>query len=275
MGRLDFVSAQVRGYDDDPPTDSWPEFARAFRGSARLLFPPWEDVFGPLRSGVVDDLVVIGQIGQSLDGHMTAPPGRSNIINGPGGLAHLHRLRSLADAVVIGVGTAIADDPLLTVRLVSGSNPARVVLDPRGRLPSDAKVLVDDGTPRLVLRAGSTQRASLGAIDIQGLPTEGDRIAPRAILGALAARGWRRILIEGGADTLSGFLRAGLLDRLHLIVAPVMFGKAGRGFAPPPIDGVDQALRAPMRAFPLGDDMLLDFDLSGQRLRVGQAKTST
>jgi riboflavin-specific deaminase-like protein len=220
-------------------------------------------------------LVVVGQIGQSLDGRMTAPPGRSNTINGPGGLAHLHRLRSLADAVVIGVGTAIADDPLLTVRLVGGSNPARLVLDPRGRLPDDAKVLADDGAPRLVLRAGTAQDTSIGKIDIQRLPTEGDRIAPRAILAALAARGWRRVLIEGGADTLSGFLRAGLLDRLHLIVAPVMFGDARPGFAPPPVEGVDQALRAPMRAFPLGDDMLMDFDLSGQRVRVGHAKTST
>ena len=268
-------SAQDRGYDRDVAAGSWPEFARAFRDSARPLFPRWEDVFGPLRSGAVDDLVVIGQIGQSLDGHMATAPDQSKYINGPGGLTHLHRLRSLVDAVVIGVGTAIADDPLLTVRLVGGSNPARVVLDPKGRLPDDAKVLADDGAPRLVLRAEMTQHASPGQVDVQYLPAEGGRIAPRAILAALADRGWRRVLIEGGADTLSAFLCAGLLDRLHLIVAPVMFGSGRRGFVPPPVEGVDQALRARMRAFPLGGDMLMDFDLSGLRLPVGQAKTST
>jgi riboflavin biosynthesis pyrimidine reductase len=73
----------------------------------------------------VDGLMVVGQIGQSLDGRIATESGHSKYINGPAGLTHLHRLRALVDAVVIGVGTAIADDPQLTVRRVAGrSRPA-------------------------------------------------------------------------------------------------------------------------------------------------------
>ena len=91
-----------------------------------------------MRQGAVDDLVVVGQIGQSIDGRIATVTGHSKYINGPAGLAHLHRLRALVDAVLVGIGTAIADDPQLTVRRVAGPSPARIVLDPRGRLPSDA-----------------------------------------------------------------------------------------------------------------------------------------
>ena len=101
---------------------------------------PWGAIFGPLRKGAVDDLVVVGQIGQSLDGRIATESGHSKYINGPAGLAHLHRLRALVDGIVIGVGTAIADDPQLTVRRVSGPHPARVVIDPKGRLGREAKV---------------------------------------------------------------------------------------------------------------------------------------
>ena len=74
---------------------------------------PWGELFGPLRTGATDDLVVVGQIGQSLDGRIATESGHSKYINGPAGLDHLHRLRALVDAVVIGVGTALADDPQL------------------------------------------------------------------------------------------------------------------------------------------------------------------
>ena len=79
-------------------------------------------------------MVVVGQCGQSIDARIATASGHSHYINGAEGLAHLHRLRALVDAVVVGVGTALADDPQLTVRRVAGPNPARVVIDPNGRL---------------------------------------------------------------------------------------------------------------------------------------------
>ena len=137
---------------DSQDMDSWTPIPEAFRALTFPLPAPWEELFGPLRHGRIDDLVVVAQIGQSLDGRVATETGHSHYINGPAGLAHLHRLRALVDAVVIGAGTALADDPQLTVRRVSGPQPARVVIDARGRLPSGAKLLANDGVRRLFFR---------------------------------------------------------------------------------------------------------------------------
>jgi diaminohydroxyphosphoribosylaminopyrimidine deaminase/5-amino-6-(5-phosphoribosylamino)uracil reductase len=106
-----------------PSSDPWEDFSNIFRREHQPLPRAWADVFGPLRKGTVDDCVIVGQIGQSLDGRVATESGHSKYINGPAGLVHLHRLRALVDAVVVGVGTAIADDPQLTVRRVSGRHP--------------------------------------------------------------------------------------------------------------------------------------------------------
>ena len=112
---------------------SWAPVPKTFRSGDGSLPQPWEDIFGPLRKGAIDDLVVVGQCGQSIDARVATLTGHSHYINSEAGLAHLHRLRALVDAVVIGVGTAIADDPQLTVRRVEGPNPARIVVDQIGR----------------------------------------------------------------------------------------------------------------------------------------------
>lgn len=253
---------------------SWTEFTQSFRNTTQSLPPPWAELFEPLRAGRVDDLVVIAQIGQSLDGRIATASGHSKYINGPAGLAHLHRLRSLVDAVVIGVGTALADDPQLTVRRVEGPNPARVVVDPNARLPASAKVFADDAVRRLIITAEGRGCAPIAGVEILALPLTGRRIAPAAILAELAKRGLRRILIEGGADTVSGFLTAGCLDRLHVIVAPTILGAGRASFILPPIERADQAARLPVRAHQLDDEILFDCDLSAQRVPVGRANKS-
>jgi diaminohydroxyphosphoribosylaminopyrimidine deaminase/5-amino-6-(5-phosphoribosylamino)uracil reductase len=246
--------------------DSWAAVPELLRSGAVPLPAPWEAVFGPLRAGKVDAIVVVGQLGQSLDGRVAAPTGDSHYINGPAGLAHLHRLRALVDAVVIGIGTALVDDPQLTVRRVSGPQPVRVVIDPSGRLPANARLLANDGVRRIVLSASGARPPLPDGIEIVGLPKSGGQIAPSAILTTLAERGLRRILIEGGADTVSRFLAAGCLDRLHLIVAPIVLGSGRVGLALPPIERADQALRAAMHVHRLDDEVLLDCDLSAQRV---------
>jgi diaminohydroxyphosphoribosylaminopyrimidine deaminase / 5-amino-6-(5-phosphoribosylamino)uracil reductase len=259
---------------DAAPSDSWAAFLDAFRDPQRPLAAPWADVFGPLRRGAVDDLVVVGQIGQSLDGRIATASGHSRYINGPAGLTHLHRLRSLVDAVLVGVGTALADDPQLTVRHVAGPHPARIVLDPKGRLGACAKVFSCDGVRRLAIVAEGATCAFDAGVEVLTLPARAGRIAPRAILAALAARGFNRILVEGGAETVSGFLAANCLDRLHVIVAPTIIGSGRPGFVLPPIERADQALRLSARTFQLDDEVLFDCDLSGSREPVGAAKKS-
>jgi riboflavin biosynthesis pyrimidine reductase len=107
------------------------------------------------------------------------------------------------------------------------------------------------------------------------LASEAGRIAPADILAALADRGFRRLLIEGGAETLSRFLAAGCLDRLHVVVAPIILGAGRPSCAFAGVTHPDHAIRPRVRAFPLGDEMLFDCDLSLQRRPVGRAKKST
>jgi diaminohydroxyphosphoribosylaminopyrimidine deaminase / 5-amino-6-(5-phosphoribosylamino)uracil reductase len=242
---------------------------------ATPLPEPWEGLFGPLRAGPADDMVVVGQLGQSLDGRVATPTGHSHYINGPPGLDHLHRLRALVDAVVVGIGTALADDPLLTVRRVAGPQPVRAVIDPGGRLPGSARLLAVDGVRRIVLTESGVQPKLPQGIEVVGLPKSGGQIAPSAILAALAERGLRRILIEGGADTVSRFLAAGCLDRLHVVVAPIVLGSGRVGLTLPPIERADQALRPPMHVHRLDGEVLFDCDLSAQRVAVGRASRST
>src|SRR4051812_24573219 len=259
----------------NPNADGWRLVPSKFRTSCDPLPAPWEDWFGPLRRGTVDDLVVVGQIGQSIDGRIATVTGHSKYINGPAGLDHLHRLRALVDAVLVGIGTAVADNPQLTVRRVAGPSPARIVLDPRGRLSPDCQVLAEDGIRRLVITAEGVRPRLGTGVEVIEIPAPGGEIAPVAILSALAERGFRRILIEGGAHTVSRFIAAGCLDRLHVMIAPTMLGSGQAGITLKPIQTADQALRAPMRAHLIGDEVLLDCDLSGQRVLVGRAKKST
>jgi diaminohydroxyphosphoribosylaminopyrimidine deaminase / 5-amino-6-(5-phosphoribosylamino)uracil reductase len=253
---------------------SWRLVPELIRASADALPAPWEDMFGPLRSGRVDDLVVVGQLGQSLDGRIATTSGDSHYINRPAGLAHLHRLRAVVDAVVVGVGTALADDPLLTVRRVAGPHPARVVLDPRGRLASTARLLNNDGTRRVVVMACGTC-CTLPDVEIVSVPAKDGIMAPADIIAGLAKLGLRRILIEGGADTISRFLAAHCLDRLHVVVSPIILGTGRAGIELDPIDRVAQALRPPMSVHLLDGEVLFDCDLSAQRALIGRAKTST
>jgi diaminohydroxyphosphoribosylaminopyrimidine deaminase / 5-amino-6-(5-phosphoribosylamino)uracil reductase len=258
----------------DSSSASWNDVPRMFRESDGALPPPWQELFGPLRRGLVDGLVVVGQFGQSIDARIATASGDSRYINGTAGLAHLHRLRALVDAVLIGVGTANIDDPQLTVRRVSGPSPARVIVDPGGRLPAAARVLAADGIRRLVIRRAGVASKLPHGVEIAGLPAADGHIAPAAILAALAERGFRRILVEGGANTVSRFLQARCLDRLHVMIAPIIIGAGPSSVSLPPIARVEHALRAPIRAHVLGEELLMDCDLSGQRIPIGAANTS-
>ncbi len=256
-------------------SDPWEDFVTLFRKEQQPLPQTWADLFGPLRHGTVDDLVIVGQLGQSLDGRIATETGHSKYINGSAGLEHLHRLRSLVDAVVVGVGTAVADNPQLTVRRVAGPHPVRVVIDPKGRLGTDARLFADNGVRRVVITAQGSRCAPPRGVEIMALPAVDGHIDPPAILAALADCGLRRVLVEGGANTVSRFMVAGCLDRLHVTVAPIILGGGGPGLMLPPLERADDAQRMPMRVYRVGDDVLFDCDLSAQRVALGTAKQST
>ena len=247
---------------------SWARLLETFAQQATPLPPQWAALFNPLRVGSSDSMLVVGQLGQTLDGRIATVTGHSKYINGPAGLAHLHRLRAVVDAVVVGVGTAIADNPQLTVRLVTGRHPARVVIDPQSRLQRDALVWADDGTRRIVVVADQVKANTPSSVEVLSIPSNNGKLDPVNILKALAGVGLKRILIEGGADTVSRFMHAGCLDRLHVIVAPIIMGSGRPGFVLPAIQQMDQAVRIKMQVHPLEDEVVFDCDLSQQRLKL-------
>jgi len=245
---------------------NWAEVPRLIR-TGEPLPEPWEGLFGTLRRTPDAPAVTVGQIGQSLDGRIATLTGHSKSVSGAQGLAHLHRLRAVVDAVVVGAKTVRADDPQLTVRHVEGPNPVRVVIDPRGTLPATSRAFADDGVHRIVVTREGTRTQAPDAVETIALPDRGGCLCldPGAILDALAERGLSRVLIEGGAQTVSHFLSSGCLDRLHVVVAPVIMGSGIAGLDLPPIVRMNEALRVPMNIRPLGDEVLFDCDLSAQR----------
>ncbi|WP_386083995.1 RibD family protein [Vreelandella sp. F11] len=241
------------------PTGEW-QTAQSVTVEARELL----DCLTPLASRPT---WVVAQLGQSMDGRIATESGHSHYINGHESLVHLHRLRALVDAVVVGAGTASADNPQLTVRHVSGTHPARVVLDPRGRIPSDLALLNTDSAPTLhIVGAGVRSElqatTSLAHVERCVLPLNASgQFNPHDVVNLLAEKGLPRILIEGGGITVSQFIEAGAVDRLHLLVAPLLIGSGRPGLKMTPIETLESALRPPSRTFRCGDDTLFDLRL--------------
>ncbi len=207
--------------------------------------------------------LVVAQLGQSLDGRIATRTGDGCPVTGTADRMHLHRLRALVDAVVVGVGTVTADDPLLTVRDVAGDDPVRVVLDPAARAPRGSRVLSDGARTLWLVAPGAECDGVAAAVEVVRVRSDpAGRVAPRDVLSALNARGLRRVLVEGGGRTVSSFAAAGALDRLHLTVAPVLLGHAGvAGLTLPGPDLARDAVRPPSRAVRLGADVCFDLDL--------------
>ncbi len=207
------------------------------------------------------DRIVIGQLGQTLDGCIATNAGESKYINSDCGLKHLHSLRAAVDAVIVGVGSVNADDPSLTVRLCNGTPPARVIIDPKGRVDMAAGIFGDDGPEVIIITSKEIDHPAKTNCEIIGLSCIDGHIDPSAIIAALNDQGHNRILIEGGNNTLSRFMAKGILDRLHLIVAPMIMGAGLSGINLPPIDNLNEALRPEVTLFPLGRDIVFDCDL--------------
>ncbi|MBO9515227.1 MAG: RibD family protein [Variovorax sp.] len=274
----------------------WPlclDIAEHRRG--RLARLPWrpdtplavDAVHGTLLRGVWDDAAVelfelvkplldrpregapwaIGQLGQSLDGYVATHNGDSHYVNGPQVLIHLHRLRALCDAVIVGAGTAATDDPQLTTRHVPGRHPVRVLIDPALRLSPTLRALSDHVAPTLL--ACDAQRAAEAArrfgtgqvLAVPALVGDAGGLNLRALCNELAQRGLRVLFVEGGGVTVSRFLAQGCLDRLHLSIAPVVIGSGRPGLQLPRSTAMRHCLRPAARVFAMGADMLWDLDL--------------
>lgn len=200
---------------------------------------------------------VTWKLASTLDGRAAAADGTSRWITGDAARRQVHVLRAQADAVVVGVGTVLADDPELTARPDPGHQPLRVVVDPAGRTPQSAKVL-DQGGPTLVV----TQGASYGEDRTLVLPPDPDgRADLHALLAALAERDVVSVLLEGGPRLAGGFVQAGLVDRVVAFVAPAVLGAGPAVLEDAGIGTIADALRLRLvRVERVGDDVRLDLE---------------
>jgi diaminohydroxyphosphoribosylaminopyrimidine deaminase / 5-amino-6-(5-phosphoribosylamino)uracil reductase len=222
--------------------------------AVRRLF----DLYLPLAAGTGRPFIV-AHLGQSLDGRIAAVNGTSRWITGPEDLVHNHRMRALADAVLVGAETVRRDDPQLTVRRCAGPNPVRVVIDPGLVLGEDYGLFADGAAPTIIFAAGDGARpARRGLAETIFVPRRGEDLCCGAIAEALSGRGLDWVFVEGGGVTISRLLAQGVLDRLQITISPLIIGSGRPGISLPEITDLAHALRPATRRFTLGEDLLVE-----------------
>jgi diaminohydroxyphosphoribosylaminopyrimidine deaminase/5-amino-6-(5-phosphoribosylamino)uracil reductase len=202
----------------------------------------------------------------SADGRVASASGASRYLTGEAARQAVHRLRAEVDAVVVGVGTVLADDPELTVRLSTGRNPLRVILDSHLRTPPDARCLAAPGRALVVgtlpLPEERADRLRAAGAEVVGVPAFEGRVDVPSLLRLLGARRLSAVLVEGGPRVHGSFLAVGAVQEVHAFVAPLLLGG---GDAPGPVaDWVVRELKdAPRLLGPrverVGDDVWLSW----------------
>jgi diaminohydroxyphosphoribosylaminopyrimidine deaminase/5-amino-6-(5-phosphoribosylamino)uracil reductase len=239
----------------------------------RLLLPPDDprhtlvDLYLPICSATAERPITVGHLGQSLDGFIATHSGDSQFVTGLENIVHLHRLRALCDAIIVGAGTVAADDPQLTTRHVAGPSPLRVILDPMRRLGEHHKVFRDNAAETLYVCGRSVvgpDETHVGRAALVAVNDTPNGLDVAAVLRLLRERGCRRVFVEGGGVTVSMFLEANLLDRLQVAIAPLIIGSGRPAIRLPPRTSLRECARPDYRVFRMGGDIFFDCDLSSR-----------
>jgi 3,4-dihydroxy 2-butanone 4-phosphate synthase/GTP cyclohydrolase II len=218
---------------------------------------------------------VVLKYAQTIDGRIATYAGDAKWISGEPERRLAHAMRAGCDAVLVGARTMLQDDPQLTVRMVPGASPLRVVLDSTLRTPLTAKVLSDDAATLLLCRpdadpARRRELASTGVMvrEVPGGP-EGLRVGD--VLGLLRSLGVASLLVEGGGRVITSMLQAGAVDRLVVSVSPMIVGAGVDAVGPLGISRVSEGIRLVNRSVYLaGDDVLIGFDVQNRSVATSR-----
>ena len=235
---------------------------------------PIVDLYLPICSATAEHPITVAHLGQSLDGFIATHAGESRWVTGEQNMLHMHRLRALCDAVMVGAGTVAIDDPQLTTRLVTGPNPLRVILDPDRRLTADHRVFTDTSAETIYICARSAAGADTAIGHARIVPLDAGPaggVDLPGLMRMLRGRGCARVFIEGGGVTVSDFLALNLLDRLHIAIAPLLIGDGRPAIRVPPRAALGDCHRPPCRVFRMGEDILFDCDLRAGQVESGES----
>ncbi len=208
---------------------------------------------------------------QSLDGRIATKSGDSRGLGSPESLVLAHQLRRDHQAILVGIGTVLADDPQLTCRLVQGRNPIRVILDTELRLPLGSKLAtsVSQAPVWLLYRGQGTRKPELEAsgcrcLNVNDYPGAGKGLP--AVLGTLANEGVSSVFVEGGAQVITSFLGSGLVDRLITVTAPLVLGKGIEAVGDLGVVTLTQALRPrSLKRWELGPDQVTELRFTSRQ----------
>lgn len=207
---------------------------------------------------------------QSLDGRIATATADSQWISGPAAQRLAHRLRSQNDAILVGIGTVLADDPQLTVRLVRGRDPVRVIVDSTLRIPLGARVLEPRAARGTIIaatrEADNTRIAAIldAGADVLLVPRSKDRtgIDLKRLLEKLVSRGIKSVLVEGGKEIITSLIAERLVDRLVVVIAPKIIGQGIEAIGDLRIEKLRNAMTfSALRIRRLGEDVVFDGEL--------------
>lgn len=231
------------------------------------LSPPDLPLLLGSRPPPADRPKVIVKYAQTLDGRIATRSGDSKWISGESERRLSHALRGACDAVMVGMGTVVADDPRLTVRMVSGVSPMRVVLDSCLRIPDGANVLADEA-PTLIFttsaapaeRRRELMRRGVGVRVVDRAP---EGVSLRQVLDELCRSGVESLLVEGGGRVITSLLRAGLVDRMVVALAPTILGEGTAAVGDLGTESVLQGIALEDRySAAVGDDLVVAGDIA-------------
>ena len=200
---------------------------------------------------------IIGHLAQSLDGFIATHSGESKYISCKENIEHIHRIRAISDAIVVGANTILYDNPKLTTRLVKGKSPMRLILDPTNKIKGTEKVFKnpDRNSFKIISDKNKNNKNSLS------IPTQNNKFKKTNLISLFKKLNKRIIFIEGGGYTISDFYKKNILNRLHLCISPTIIGDGKNSFLIEKRKLIKDFKKHKIQYFKMGNDILCDIEL--------------